>query len=270
MPTSDGWLLGGFDLYQVVGLSIGPKRLRLTCWMPADQRDRFRDFFGAQAGKLTQRTRVSGAFVARENASTGLRAALAPPAAARPPFRSRDVIVAAYDDRPLGQGAARYEVQFELHARASREPTGNAVDQTPGSDDWALEFSEGTIATPTFVADDVRGDTLAARTELDGAQLTTVLDSASYPDGATLRRVPGGDDYIVDNSTGARQTIRISLPDSVGSGGWGTSGWGTTGWGGASAVTAQLPQGQYVLESWEATRIAPDRYELTLEGRPPP
>lgn len=205
-----------------------------------------------QTAKIRRTDRAAGSFVAADASFSGATVELRPPLDRRPPFRRETVLVRGYDEARGSRARVRENVALDTDYQSSREPDGNAPTETRSSDQWSLGFANGTLALDAAdVEQATAGELQRLSTTVTATQLTALLDSPGYPAGATVRAVPGGDDYVVDESEGDRQTVTVTPPDDR---------QGDPGY----------PEGDFVILGWEASRVAPTRYRVRLDIRATP
>lgn len=241
----DDWVVGSIPLHDVTTIDVDARGLTLSARVDAEIRSLLRRY-AAQAGSVTVIDEVDGSWTAIDRSHSGVSPTLEVPDGNPPPFRSVATIVRRYSETRMSRAATAFDLNLEFVYQSSREPNSNAPTETRASDEWLLNFDSGQIALSAVDVEQVNnGERQRLTCTITPTQLTAVMDSAAYPAGATVRTVPGGDDWAVDESSGDRQTVTVTPPDDR---------QGTTGY----------PEGDYVILDWSAELVAPQRYRLQL------
>lgn len=168
-----------------------------------------------------------------------------PPVTRLPLRRTRDYHVDRYEEDMVSRTVEEWDVTLDLMPTETRTDTETVSESVSGG--WGFTTRNGTIATDSVDADFLgRGaggvERFALTARLTKQQAHSFETALALQRGVRVRRLPDTSNEAVDETSGEANTVTVSSP-----------------------TTAVVPDGDYIVLSWESERLNDAAQSVTFE-----
>jgi len=218
----------------------------LTATVDPTTRDRLKNEYADQAGKVKKLVFEDGGFQTYDQSNTGISALVVPSDVYDTVYSDAIFRLRGYGDAPTSQSNTKFTVDLDLLREKNRNQT-KRVTQTQNGDEWLFSLYNDVVTTESAEINNTseQGVISLSLTTRDSELVRAILENPTKQDAINTYTIPDGDDTIVDTSPGQRNTVDIVPTDNP-------------------SVRDQLPIGEYVITSWSVSLTQPNLWNISL------
>ncbi|UBF23117.1 hypothetical protein HCTV-16_gp134 [Haloarcula virus HCTV-16] len=216
--TLETWQLNGNDLGELISEQRKWQRLKLRVrtkdpTVARQLRDR--------AGEYDLIPKSDGTYKAVDRAGGLNTFDLFPPSGRSDVRTTQKYLAKNYDETLIDQSGEVYEVKVDLVAEDPKQKQQNYGTLSPGNSEWKFAFDAGDVTTRRVnknIANVGQGGVEGVKLDigLEADEVKVLEESLRKLNGATIRKVPDGENVVEDESAGQTNTVDITSPLNAG------------------------------------------------------